>query len=595
MIRKPLINRSSGRGLQTAHTATQAAPIGGWNARDPVAAMPAKDALVLENWFPKAGNVTLRPGAVEWATGFTENPLTLMPWNGGSSAKLFAATPTKIVEVDGGPISGTALASLTSGYLSFTNFQVSGGQYLLAVNGIDFLQMFDGSIWRQVNSGTGSISTATCASHLVTVTTSTNHGRKTGDSLTIAGLSAGYSGTWAITVVDSTHFTFTSPSLADGTATGTGTWQYNGVNITGVATNTLTQVAVACRRLWFVQSGTSSAWYLPTAQIGGALTEFPLGSIFLRGGTLVAIGTWTVDGGDGSDDYTVFISSEGEVAVYKGTDPSGISSFAKVGVFYVGEPLGNNCFCKYGGDLLILCQNGLFPLSKAMQSASINRTQTLTAKIDTAFTEAATLYGANPGWQAVVFPQGNLLIVNIPITASYTVQYVMNTITGAWCKFTGWLAFSWAVFETQLYFASDTKVAHAWQGTSDFGAAIVGRAQAAYNSFGAPARQKHFKLVRPLVTIDGEVVLQVGFDMDYAVSDFSSLSTLTPANGYLWDDPGTKWDSVTWGSDSESRREWMTVFSSEGYAAAFRLQTSTTSVSIEWSATDYIFSVGGIL
>lgn len=363
--------------------------------------------------------------------------------------------------------------------------------------------------------------------------------------------------------------------------------------ITGLATTDLANVAVACQRLWFVQKDSSSAWYLPVASIGGALTEFPLGSIFSRGGYLVAIGTWTIDGGNGSDDYTIFMSSQGEVAVYKGTDPASATTFAKVGTYYIGEPLGKNCFCKYGGDVLVLCQNGLFPLSKALQSATIERTAALTAKIDTIFSEAATRYNQNPGWQVVVFPQGSFVLVNIPVTPSYTLQYVMNSITGAWCEFTGWYANSWEVFNKKLYFASEAKIAEAWTGVSDFGNEIVGKAQQAYNYFGARGRQKYFKLVRPLIKIDNPVILRLGIDADYEQSNFYSITDVLPVLGYCWD--SAVWDEVTWGPDVESKREWATVSAKECYAAAFRLQVTSKSGNLQWSATDFVYEVGGVL
>lgn len=482
--------------------------------------MAATDAIVLENWFPRASNVDLRPGCVEWATGFPSSPLTLMPWNGTSASKLYAATAAHIYDATNGAAIGAPLSDVTSGYLQYVNFQVAGGQYLIAVNGQDKLKLCNGTTWQDIDSTT-------------------------------------------------------TPA------------------ITGLPTTSFSNVAVACKRLWFVQKNSMSAWYLPVAQIGGALAEFPLGMVFSRGGYLVAIGTWTIDGGDGSDDYTVFITSEGEVAVYKGSDPSSATTFSKVGTYYIGEPIGKNCFCKYGGDLLVLCQNGLFPLSKALQSTTINRAAALTAKIDTAFTEAATRYGANPGWQVIAYPKGSFILVNIPVTSTYTLQYVMNSITGAWCVFRGWLANAWEVFDETLYFASDTRTGKAWTGRSDFGAAIVGRAQQAYSYFGLRGRQKHFKLVRPLISIDGAISLYAGFDTDYSLSDFNSISSASPTVGYQWD--SAKWDQVTWGPDVETQKNWATVFAKECYAAAFRLQVSSTSVSLSWSATDFVYEVGGVL
>jgi hypothetical protein len=169
----------------------------------------------------------------------------------------------------------------------------------------------------------------------------------------------------------------------------------------------------------------------------------------------------------------------------------------------------------------------------------------------------------------------------------------MNTITGAWCKFTGWFANAWAVFEERLYFASDTKVAEAWTGPSDFGAAIVGRAQQAYNYFGQRAMQKHFKLLRPMLTVDGAITLYVGFNVDYAHEDFVSEAVAAAAQYSVWDTG--LWDQAIWGPDNDTKKDWLTVFAPEGYAAAFRLQVATTSVSIRWSATDFVFERGGVL
>ncbi|MCK9988637.1 MAG: hypothetical protein AzoDbin1_05109, partial [Azoarcus sp.] len=491
---------------------------------------------------------------------------------------------------------GPSLIALSDGYVQSVNFEAAGGQYLLAVNGADALRLFDGTTWRAIGAGTGAIASGTAAGVLATITTADPHNLLSGDGVTIAGATPGaYNGTYTVTVTAPDAFTYTAGAAPGGPMTVLGTWTYGGIGITGLPTSQLAGIAVSCQRVWFVEKDALSAWYLPVGQIGGALTEFPVGQVFPRGGRLIAIGTWTIDGGDGSDDYTVFVSSGGELAVYKGTDPSNAATFGKVGVYYVGEPLGRNCLCKYGGDLLVLCQNGLFPLSKALQSAVINRAAALTAKIDTAFTEAASLYGQNPGWQAVVYPGGNLLLVNIPVTGAYTLQYVMNTITGSWCVFSGLFASSWLVFGGKLHFASDTKIARAWEGTSDFGAAIVGKAQQAYTAFGVASRQKHVKLVRPLINVDGSVTLQMGFDVDYAANSFASVTNATVALGYAWDGASTKWDEVTWAADTEAKRDWATVAAREGYVMAFRMQVSTTSVQIKWSATDFALESGGVL
>ena len=82
------------------------------------------------------------------------------------------------------------------------------------------------------------------------------------------------------------------------------------------------------RSIYFLKKNSMSFFYLPIDSITGTVSEFPLGALFSKGGYLMAMGTWTIDGGFGTDDYCVFISSEGQAVVYKGTDPSSSTTWA---------------------------------------------------------------------------------------------------------------------------------------------------------------------------------------------------------------------------------------------------------------------------
>ena len=161
------------------------------------------------------------------------------------------------------------------------------------------------------------------------------------------------------------------PAYYDGT-TWTAVTGATSPALTGVTTTTLVQPLMFKGRLMFIQVNTLSFWYLTAGAAGGALTEFDLSGEFKRGGYLQAIGRWTRDAGDGQDDVFVAVSSEGEAVIYQGTNPSAANTWAKIGSFYVGRPLGRRCLTQYGGDLIILTENGVFPLSAAMQSASID-------------------------------------------------------------------------------------------------------------------------------------------------------------------------------------------------------------------------------
>lgn len=364
--------------------------------------------------------------------------------------------------------------------------------------------------------------------------------------------------------------------------------------ITGLATTSFTHVSTFKKRLWFTQKNSMSAWYLPVSSIGGVLSEFPVGQLFVRGGYLLGTATWTIDGGIGIDDHFVFLSSEGEIAVYKGTDPSSATDFNLVGVYFAGKPLGIRSFTKYGGDLLILCETGLVALSKLLAATNVNFDSSLSNRIEGAFANAVQLYGANVDWQCVVYPAANLAFMNIPIVAnSRSDQFAMNSVTKAWCSFTGWNATTWAVWDGDLYFTTSNKVVKAWTGTSDYGNNIVASAKTAFNYFRARSRVKRFTLLRPILELDLQVKLELGIDVDFESGQMYNNILLDGTSSSIWDT--SLWDSALWSASNYISKDWRTVEAKPGFAAAFRLRVSTKSASVSWSATDYVYRAGGIL
>jgi hypothetical protein len=132
------------------------------------------------------------------------------------------------------------------------------------------------------------------------------------------------------------------------------------------------------RRIFCIEAGTLTAWYFEVDSIAGAAAAVPLGPLFSRGGELIAGGTWSLDGGSGMDDYCVFVTSEGEVAVYQGSNPDDSGDWALVGVYFVGKPMGTRCLFKLGADLGILTVGGVFPISTALKTADKSSSDALT-------------------------------------------------------------------------------------------------------------------------------------------------------------------------------------------------------------------------
>jgi hypothetical protein len=71
------------------------------------------------------------------------------------------------------------------------------------------------------------------------------------------------------------------------------------------------------------------------------------------------------------------------------------------------------------------------------------------------------------------YPQGSYALFNIPITSTTAIQYVVNSQTGAWTKFTNQNASSWAAYNGDLYFGGQGGIVYkADTGTDDNGANI---------------------------------------------------------------------------------------------------------------------------
>lgn len=364
--------------------------------------------------------------------------------------------------------------------------------------------------------------------------------------------------------------------------------------ITGVTTTTLTSPTLFKSRLWFIQKDSLKAWYLPTASIGGAASVLDLSAVARLGGSLVAMASWTIDAGYGVDDNLVFVTNKGEVIVYRGTDPASASTWAVIGIWIVGSPIGSRCLMKYGGDLLILTLDGLLPLASALQSSRLDPNIALSDKIQGAFASAAAQYGSNFGWCMLYNPKNNALIVNIPVKDGEQEQFVMNNITKAWCKFTNWHAYHFSLLNDELYWAGNGFVAKAWttdtNGYVDDTSNIVGKCLQAFNYFDTRGVKKIFTRARPSIFSSGNPAINVGMNIDFDIIETIAPIAIVPLNNGIWD-TGT-WDASTWGySATQVQNEWQGI-TGVGFCGGLAFQSTSKNASIQWASTDVVFQLG---
>lgn len=356
----------------------------------------------------------------------------------------------------------------------------------------------------------------------------------------------------------------------------------------GVNTNTLIAGETYKQRMYLIQKNTLTLWYLGVNAVAGAATSYPLGAIFRRGGSLKAIGTWTVDGGVGPDDHLVVVTTAGEVAVFSGTNPADPAAWFLRGVFYIGEPVGNNCLYKFGGEILCLTKGGLLPLSRALQTASIDRSPAISNRIRQLFADLMLLYGATPGWQMISHPDVPFLLVNVPGTTT-GLQLVMHAQTGAWSTFSAWQANCWARMAGQLYYGGATYVRKGWSGASDSGVNIVASIFSAFTVLNYN-RTKHIVNIRPMFRSNGNFSFTLGVANDFSMLPTASL-VAGASSSALW---GTGlWGTAVWSSTQLLTRDWRTVPDTPGVFKALYTQIASNTARVALYSSDALYKKGG--
>lgn len=360
--------------------------------------------------------------------------------------------------------------------------------------------------------------------------------------------------------------------------------------ITGVTTTTLDNVILFKNRLWFIEKNTLKAWYLPTQAIGGAASSFDLRSIAREGGYLIAMDVLSLDAGYGLDDNLVFVTSEGEIIIYRGTDPASAATWTLIGVWQLGAPVGKRCTLKWGGDVLVNSLDGLIPLSAVFQSQVLDSRAAISDKIQNAISEASSTYGSTQGWQLLSYPAGNALILNVPVSVGYQQQYVMNTITKSWCNFTGWAANCWSLFNDVPYYGGNGVVVRAWDSTfSDNGSNIITSAQQAFNYFDERGVKKYFTRARPSILTTSTPAIKIGVNVDFDTGFTSSALTYYGSSAGIWDT--SLWDVGQWGQGLTVLNSWQGI-TGIGYCASVQFQSASSGVNIQWASTDIVYQTG---
>ena len=352
--------------------------VGGINALNSIAQMPPEDCLYTYNLMPSEYGLRLRKGVKEWARGLPSECRSIIPFEGQ-----FADSSTD-------------------------------------------------RMW------------AVCKEGIYNVTTfgTTEPVQEVAFTVDITG-EAGYGVSTEFTTDDSTRYLY----YADGEnglhqySEETGLWtipSFQG-NTQGFDVADVAYVFAWKNRLWFIQRDSGDGWYTEVNALSGTVTKFTFGSKFNHGGELKCLYSWTIDGGDGVDDYLIATGRGGDVLVYRGEDPE-ISGWGLVGSFYIGEvPESRRLGVNYGGELYLLSVYGLTSIRDLLQGVvPSDAGRSPSAKISRFLRQQVQDNKDAFTWQLVINPADGFLQIISPFqNGKDAIQYSQNLLTRAWGMWRG--------------------------------------------------------------------------------------------------------------------------------------------------------------
>jgi hypothetical protein len=473
-----------------AQNYTIPASVGGVNALDPLIAIPPQDCFYTFNLMPSEYGLRLRKGYQEWATGV-----------GTSNTEVRSIIPFEGLN----PANNKLFAATADGIYDVTT------------------------------QGT------TAPTEVVTFASQAgNAGYTNWTEMTID------TGEQKLFVADDENGLFMYDETTD-------TWSVPAFT-GGISSADVCFVTLHKQRLWVIERGTGDAYYGPVDSIAGTFTKFTFGSKFKYGGELLLLTTWTLDGGNGLDDYLVGISRGGDVLTYQGSDPSQ-PDWNLTGSFFVGQmPASRKSTKAYAGQLYILSTFGITSLQDLVQGvdpSDMGKSQS--AKINRILRGQVIAQKDSPGWELTIHPADGFMQVIQPWEfANNAIQYNQNLLTKAWGYWNSVPMKCAETWQAEYYMGGTDGRVYQYFGSRDevtiagsTGVSIPFSILTSFQAVGDHATWKQNGLIRVVGVVGGDVVYNMK-----SIYDYNVIAEANPPSGgisivpALWD--AAIWDSGVW-------------------------------------------------
>jgi hypothetical protein len=361
---------------------------------------------------------------------------------------------------------------------------------------------------------------------------------------------------------------------------------------TGVPLNTLIGVMQYQQRLFFWQVNSTKFYFAPLNSISGALSAYDLSAFSPNGGVIVAITTYSHDGGSGVQDFVAFIMSSGDCLIFFGNDPSDATVWSLVGRYRISPPVSARAVCNYGAEAFLTTFDDHVPLQQQLVALKLGQLPPR-SKISNAVQAAVAAGFSLFGWQSLYYPKGRYLLFNTPNPDGTFDQHICNTGSPdqPWSRFTNQNAFCWGLYNNSLYFGTANGTIYlADSGGLDGTMIVHAVGQQAWNTFGDPNR-KRVSAARPLLQLTGAQSVSFGLGYDFGDLNITNAIATTGLSGSPWDT--SPWDTSPWSPENTVSQGWR-IAGGTGMAIGVGLNVAATEP-VQWLRTDLKFEEGAAL
>lgn len=530
---------------------TLPAPIGGLNRRDPLSAMPATDAVMLENLIPRNGYCEPRD-RFDKVFDFKDSGVLDIPSIDEMGGMMPYSTNILItVEDDTGKsalynIDTDAFIAAESGHAAFTNY-------------------------------TPSITLS------VSVPTSDDtRGVNFQDNLIITGENAApavYNGSTVAGLTRTSGMSSTEALAMDAALEFKGRMLYYATNATPYY-----------HKFWYAEAGSFQ----------GVFNNFDFSSFIEQsaGNGIAKIVRWSADSGEGLDDYLVIVMTNGETLVYQGDDPGDANNFGLVGKYRLPPPRGLNDFVDYKGDVIYMTETGYTNLGYEFRGG-----RQFGEKMKGGY---STISSSNT---MAYCPGSDLIIASGGVTPLGSEIAAFATDSGGWCSFyinegSGTAAIQQVIensFNNEIYISyASGEVRRTNLDAQTSGFEVLCHAQPAWMALGMPDRQKQLTGIRFLVSDDGQASIDQGL---YHVSAGADFGAFDVSEGLIGS--ASNWGIVrnTYLNEYETSDPAWIGISAFGYYVTYSFYAAAVKSPIDgtalnhwrWVSTSLMFNPGGVI